>query len=226
VLHDLREGFVYAFHFPPIRAILLLVGLVSLAGASLSTLMPVFVTKVLGSGAELLGSLMAASGLGALTAALYLASRSTILGLGPRMALAAGAFGAALIALSGVAHFWGALAVCFAAGFALMALTTASNTVLQTIVAEDKRGRVMSLYAMAFLGAMPLGSLLAGALADAIGVQTTLRLAGLGCLAPALWFGLQLPHIRRFIRPVYEEKGILPLRRSQPAAAGVKLASP
>jgi MFS family permease len=226
VLHELREGLVYAFGFPPIRAILLLVALVSLGSASLTTLMPVFVTNVLEGGPELLGTLMAASGLGALTAALYLASRSTIRGLGPRMTLAGGALGAALIALAAVEQSWAALPLCFAAGFSLMALTTASNTILQTIVEEDKRGRVMSLYAMALLGAMPLGSLLAGGLADAIGMETTLALAGLCCVAAALWFGLQLPQFRRFIRPVYEEKGILPLRRRQPAAAGVKVASP
>jgi len=210
VLHELREGMVYAFHFPPIRAILMLVAVISLAAASFTVLLPVLVTKVLGGGAAALGNLMAASGLGALAAALYLASRSTILGLGPRIALAGGALGGALFALASVQYVLPALAVAFAAGFALMALTTACNTVLQTIVDEDKRGRVMSLYAMAFLGAMPLGSLLAGSLADAIGMQATLRLGGLSCLAAAGWFAAQLPQLRPLIRPVYQQKGILP----------------
>jgi MFS family permease len=210
VLHELREGMVYAFHFPPIRVILTLVAIISLAGASFSVLLPVLVTKALGGGAAGLGNLMAASGLGALTAALYLASRSTVRGLGPRIALAGAALGGALLALASVQHFVPALAVAFTAGFALMALTTACNTVLQTIVEEDKRGRVMSLYAMAFLGAMPLGSLLAGSLADAIGMPSTLRLGGLACLGAAGWFAAQLPQLRRLIRPVYQQKGVLP----------------
>src|SRR5262249_49923732 len=151
--------------FPPIRSILLLVAVISLSASAFTLLMPVFVDRVLAGDATWLGNLMAASGLGALTAALYMASRSTVVGLGKHVIpVAAGGLGVALIAFGSIRQPLPALVVSFVAGFSLMALTTASNTVLQTIVDEDKRGRVMSLYAMAFLGAMPLGSLLAGSL--------------------------------------------------------------
>jgi MFS family permease len=221
VLHELREGLAYAFRFPPIRSILILVAVISLAGSAFTLLLPVFVDKVLGGPATWLGILMAASGLGALAAALYLASRSTVVGLGKHVIpIVAGTLGLALIAFAWSREPVSALAISFVAGFALMTLTTASNTVLQTIVDEDKRGRVMSLYAMAFLGAMPLGSLLSGTLANALGLVVTLRLAGFCCLAGTLWFLTQLPLVRRHVRPLYERKGILPPRLEAPLVHG------
>jgi MFS family permease len=211
LLRELASGFAYAFGFPPIRSLLLLLALTSLMGAPFTVLMPVFVTKSLHGEAGTLGVLMAAFGVGALTGAVYLASRTTVLGLGPRITLACASLGLSLIAFSFTDNLWLALGVAYAAGLSMMVQMTASNTVLQTIVEDDKRGRVMSLYTMALMGVMPLGSLLAGSVAGYYGTLVTLRLGGVGCLAGAVWFAVKLPALRRLVRPLYALKGILPM---------------
>lgn len=209
-VHGLGEGIRYAFGFTPIRDILLLLSLVSLTGMSYTVLLPIFAREVLKGGADTLGWLTAAAGLGALTSAVALAARKTVLGLGRWIAVAPGLFGVALIAFSFSVNLWLSMTFLLVAGFALMAGLAASNTILQTIVDEDKRGRVMSFYAMAFMGVAPLGSLVAGTLADRIGAEVVVRIAGGVCIVGSIIFALRLPHVRAAIRPIYRNLGILP----------------
>jgi MFS family permease len=189
----LRDGFRYVNGFAPIRTLLLLLALSSMAGASYTVLLPEFTVRRLGGDAHTLGFLMAAPGLGALTGALFLASRKSVLGLDRWILLALTLLGLGLLTLAGVADFTLALLVLFAVGLGMMVQLAASNTLLQTIVAEDKRGRVMSFYTMAFLGMTPLGSLLTGVLAAWVGPPITFLVNGLLCLAGAALFGLSLP---------------------------------
>jgi MFS family permease len=210
MLRQLREGFAYAARFAPIRNVLLLLALVSLVGMPYTVLMPVFADDVLHGGPNTLGMLMAASGVGALVGALFLAARKSVLGLGTLIPLTAAAFGVGLIAFSFSGVLWLSLALMVVTGLGFMVQMAASNTVLQTIVDEDKRGRVMSFYTMAFMGTAPFGSLLAGSVADRIGAPHTLMFGGIGCIAGALWFALSLPALRRDVRPIYERIGILP----------------
>ena len=210
VFQQLREGWSYATRFAPIRNVLLLLALVSLVGMPYTVLMPVFANDVLHGGPNTLGLLMAASGVGALVGALFLAARKTVLGLGKFIPLMAGAFGAGLIAFSFTRVLWLSLALMVVTGLGFMVQMAVSNTVLQTIVDEDKRGRVMSFYTMAFMGTAPFGSLLAGSVADRIGTPHTLLCGGIGCILGALWFATTLSDLRRDVRPIYERIGILP----------------
>jgi MFS family permease len=209
-LQGLREGIVYAFGFRPIRALLLLLALVSLMGLSYTVLLPIFADSIIGGGATTLGLLSAASGVGALVAAVYLAMRRTIVGLGRWIAAAPAVFGVALIGFSLAGGLALALPMLFLCGAAMMIQMASSNTILQTIVEEDKRGRVMSFYTMAFMGMAPLGSLLAGGLGDGIGVQNMVRVAGVSCIVGSLLFTLALPALREKVRPIYRRMGILP----------------
>jgi MFS family permease len=220
VLQELNEGWTYVLQSVPIRSILLLLALVSLVGMPYMVLMPIFAGTVLHGGPRALGFLMAASGVGALTGAVSLATRKTVLGLGRVIPLSAGIFGAALIGFSLSRVFWLSLILMLPAGFGMMRHMAASNTILQTIVAEDKRGRVMAFYSMAFLGMAPFGSLLAGSLAARIGAPETLVFGGALCVAAACWFARQLPRLRSVVRPIYVELGILP-----ELAAGIQSAS-
>jgi MFS family permease len=210
VLRTLREGFRYAFGFPPIRAILLLLALLSLLGMPYVVLMPVFATDVLHGGPKMLGFLVSAAGLGALAAALYLASRPSVRGLGRLIVICATLFGAGLIAFSLSRSHWASGLILLVTGFGLMASTASSNTILQTVVDDDKRGRVMALYTMAFMGMAPFGGLLAGALAARIGAPHTVLLGGLAVLATAFWFARQLPAMREHVVPIYRRLGIIP----------------
>jgi MFS family permease len=226
LLHELREGFAYAFGFAPIRSILLLLALTSLVGMSYSVLLPVFAKEILHGGAKTLGFLSASAGVGALTGALYLASRRSVLGLGKWIMLAPALLGLGLIVFSFAEELWQALPPLFVVGFAMMVQMASSNTILQTIVEEGKRGRVMSFYTMAFLGMAPLGSLLAGSLADVIGTTATLKLGGLTCAVGSLVFATQLPHLRALVRPIYVRMGILPEVASGLQAAAQLTAPP
>jgi len=210
IFQQLREGWTYATRFAPIRDVLLLLALVSLVGMPSPVLMPVFANDVLHGGPSTLGWLMAASGVGALVGALLLAARKSVLGLGKYIPLTAAAFGAGLVAFSFTRVLWPALVLMIVTGFGFMVQMAASNTVLQTIVDEDKRGRVMSFYTMAFMGTAPFGSLLAGSVADKIGAPHTLLFGGIGCVLGALWFATTLPRLRRDITPIYVKIGILP----------------
>jgi MFS family permease len=209
IIHQLREGLSYAFGFKPIRSILLLMTLVSLMGMSYVIMMPVFAREVLHGDADTYGFLMAASGLGALFSTVYLASRTTVLGLGRLIAWATIIFGTGLILFSFSATVPVALLILCMTGFGSMALVASSNTILQTIVDDDKRGRIMSLFTMSFIGMSPFGSLIAGAITNDLGVKATLQIGGFCCLAGGLLFFLILPKIRLHIRPIYIQKGII-----------------
>ncbi|HVX13883.1 MAG TPA: MFS transporter [Pirellulales bacterium] len=210
VLAGLKEGLGYAFRFPPIRAILSLVALVGFSVIPVSVLLPIFATQSFGGGANTLGLLTAAQGVGSLVGALYLASRRTVLGLGKRIAAAAVIVGIGILGFSWACDFWTGAAMLLLTGFGIMVQMAACNTILQTIVDEDKRGRVMSLHAMAFMGTAPLGSLAAGALADRIGSPATVRIGGAACVLGGLLFLRQLTQLREHIRPIYVRAGILP----------------
>jgi MFS family permease len=211
VLQELVEGWRYVSGFVPIRSILLLLALVSLVGMPYTVLMPLFAARVLHGGPHTLGFLMGAAGVGALISATWLAARKTVLGLGRVIPRVSALFGAALIAFSFSRWLWLSLLMMVATGFGMMQEMAASNTVLQTIVDEDKRGRVMSFYSMAIMGMTPFGSLFAGILAARIGAPATLAIGGACCIAGAAWFLSKLPEIRRHIRPIYSRLGILPV---------------
>ncbi|BCS54401.1 MFS transporter [Geobacter sp. SVR] len=210
ILHELREGVAYAAKFGPIRSILLLVALISLMGMPYAVLVPVFAKDILHGGAHTFGFLMTAAGCGALSGTLFLALRDSVLGLGRVIVKATVCFaaGIAIFALSD--NFPLSLAALALAGFGAMTVVASCNTILQTILEEDKRGRVMSLFTMAFVGMAPLGSLAAGSLAGIIGPRYTLLIGGGGCLAGAAMFVRQLPGIREKVRPIYRRMGIIP----------------
>jgi MFS family permease len=206
----LEEGFTYVTRFSPVRSILLLVALVSLAGAPYAVLMPVFATDVLHGDSHTLGFLVGSIGVGALCGALLLASRRTVRGLGNLIVAAVAGFGTALVAFSFSRSVGLSLVLVFFTGLGLMVQMAASNTILQTLVDDDKRGRVMSFYAASFMGTMPIGSLIAGGLAGTIGAPRTLCLGGVFCLLGAVAFARALPGIRKEIRPIYVRLGIIP----------------
>ncbi len=210
VITNFQEGFRYAFGFSPIRSILLLIALVSVVGMPFSILMPVFARDILQGGPSTLGFLMSAVGSGALAGALSLASRQTVVGLGRRIPISAALFGAGLILFSLSRIVWLSGALLFIAGFGMMVQMAASNTILQTIVDDDKRGRVMSFYTSSFMGMAPFGSLLAGSFATTLGAPNTLLLSGTTCIIGAAVFALKLPSFRRNVRPIYARLGIIP----------------
>jgi MFS family permease len=206
----LAEGFRYAFGFAPIRTLLLLLALVSFMGMPYSTLLPIFAADILNGGPYAYGFLSGASGVGALAGALFLASRPSVLGLGRVIVVATFLFGSGLIGFALSRWLWLSLLLMLLTGFGMMVQMAASNTILQTIVEEDKRGRVMSFYSMAFLGMAPLGSLFAGVLASAIGAPQTVLVGGVACLLGMAAFALMLPRLRTLMRPIYARLGILP----------------
>jgi MFS family permease len=210
VLSELQEGWDYVCGFRPIWSILLLLALVSLVGMPYTTLMPIFAGKILHGGPHTLGFLMAASGVGALIGAVTLAARRSVLGLGRVIPMTAGTFGAALIIFAASRQIWLSMLLLVGTGFSFMQQMASSNTILQTIVEHKKRGRVMSFYSMAFQGVAPFGSLIAGATASRIGAPHTLMIGGAICICGAALFALQLPTLRKLIRPIYVRMGIIP----------------
>ena len=209
VWQRLIEGFSYAFGFPPIRAILLLLALFSFMGMPYTILIPIFAKNILQGSAETLGFLMTAVGVGALVGGVYLSSRFTVIGLGKIIAIAPAIFGTALVIFSQSRILWLSLFMMFLVGFGGILQIASSNTILQTIVEDDKRGRLMSLYTMSFLGILPFGNLASGALADKIGAPDTLMIGGFCCILGSLVFSKQLPKLRRLIRPIYAQIGLL-----------------
>lgn len=195
--------------FPPIRAILLLSALVSLMGLQNTILVPVIAEQVLKGGAESLGFLMAASGVGALTGGIYLTTRQTILGIGKLIAFAPAILGIGLIAFSLSRFLPLSLFTMLFVGLGTILQIAASNTFLQTIVEDDKRGRLMSLYTMSFLGMIPVGNLLGGFLASYIGAPNTLIIDGIVCILWSIIFSRELPALRKIMLPIYEQKGIV-----------------
>jgi MFS family permease len=210
MLVQLREGWTYVSGSSAIRTILLLFALVSLMGWPFTVLMPIFALDVLHGGAHTQGFLMGAVGVGALISAISLAVRKTVLGLGRMVPISTAAFGFGLIGFGLSRYFWLSLVLMLVCGFGMMQQMAASNTIIQTVVEDSKRGRVMSFYTVAFVGMAPFGSLLAGALAHAIGAPYTVIFSGACCLAGAGWFAARLPGIRDWIRPIYRDLGILP----------------
>jgi MFS family permease len=206
---ELAVGFRYVTRFVPVRSSLLLLSLVSIMGMPYTVLMPAISANVLHGGAHTLGFLMTASGAGALGGALYLASRRSVLGLGRAMAVASTTFGVGLAAFSLSRSLWLSLLVLPVVGAGMMVTMAATNTIIQTVVEEHLRGRVMAFYTMAFLGTAPIGSLVAGVAADRIGPQRTILFGGLACIAAGSWFALHLPRLRELVRPIYVERGIL-----------------
>ena len=210
IIEHLLEGWRYVLGFRPIRSLMLQLAWLCLVAMPFSVLMPVFANDILGGGPHTLGFLMGASGLGALSGALWLTTRKSVVGLGRVILVNTIVFGAGLIGFA--LSKWLALSLVFMtiAGFGMMAQMASTNTVIQTIVDESKRGRVMSFYTMSFLGTAPFGSLLAGWLSTRIGAPHTVLLSGVLCIATAAWFARELPPIRALVRPIYMRMGILP----------------
>jgi MFS family permease len=220
IITQLKEGFRYTFGFAPIKHLLILLSISSLMGMSYSVLMPVFAKEILHGGSHTYGFLMGAAGLGALTGALFLASRKSVLKLGRIVPLSALTFGAGLIGLSFSRFFPLSLLLMIFVGLGMMMQAAASNTILQTITDDDKRGRVMSFYTMAIMGTAPFGSLMAGALAKIIGTPWTIFFGGFSSIIGALFFMRKLPELRKIVRPVYIKLGIIP-----EVAEGIQIAS-
>lgn len=210
VLKALKEGFSYTFGFTPIKSIILLLGLISLIGMPYTVLMPVFAKEILHGGSHTFGFLMGASGTGALIGAIYLASRRSVLDLEKIIPLSAGMFGFGLVTFSLSRLFLLSLILMVVTGLGMMLQMASSNTIIQTIVDDDKRGRVMSIYAMAFMGTAPLGSFLAGSMANFWGAPNTLIIGGMLCILGAFMFASKLTELRKMVRPIYVRLGIIP----------------
>jgi MFS family permease len=203
MLRDFKEGFSYTFGFAPIKYIILLLAVVSLMGSSYQVLMPVFAKEVLHGGSNTFGFLMGAAGIGALAGAFYLAARETIMKLGRLIPAATALLGAGMIILSFSKTFVISMVLLVIIGLGMMLHTAASNTILQTVTDDDKRGRVMSFYTMAIMGTAPFGSLLAGYLAKVIGTPATIFSGGLISLLGALFFLKKLPELKKALRQGY-----------------------
>ena len=199
VLKEFKDGFSYTFGFVPIRYTILLMALVSLMGMPYTVLMPVFAKEILHGGSHTFGFLIGASGLGALTGALYLASRRNAASIVKIIPVAAIIFGTGLIMFSFSRFFILSLLLMVFTGLGMMLQMASSNTLLQTIVHDDMRGRVMSFYTMAFMGTAPFGSLLAGTAAKIIGVPNTILIGGISCIVGAFIFIRKFPEIRKYM---------------------------
>src|SRR4051812_41760437 len=195
-LEAVREGFSFVRHTPPILALLMLLGLISLVAMPYSVLMPIFAEEILHSGARGLGMLMGATGMGALIAALSLASRTGVKGLGTWVSRASLFFGFTLMGFAYSRYFWLSIAILVCLGFTMMMQMTASNTLIQSMVPDRLRGRVMSVYSMMFMGMAPFGALLAGVLAQRLGAPATVAAGGAACIVGAAVFRLRLPALR------------------------------
>jgi MFS family permease len=204
--------------------VLLLLAAVNLLGVPSTVLLPIIAGDVLHGGAHTLGFLTAAIGVGALCGALYMASRRSVLGLGRLILAAVSVFSVSLMVLALCRTEWLAVPVLMATGLGMMIHMASSNTLVQTLVDPGKRGRVMSFYAVAFMGTYPLGSLLVGAVASRIGAPWTVCLSGLASLAAALLYARALPALRAEVWPIYRQMGVLTpeAARVAPAGEGVK----
>jgi MFS family permease len=207
-LEHIIEGFRFVRHTAPIRAILLLLGLISLVAMPYTVLMPVFADRILHGGARGLGILMGATGVGALLAALALATRRGVYGLGRWIAFSCAGFGVSLVLFSFSRNFWLSTALLLPVGFCMMLETSSSNTLIQAMVPDHLRGRVMAVYSMMFMGMAPFGALLGGALADRIGAPLTVAMGGIACIGGAILFGLQLPKIRVEARQLIVQQAV------------------
>ena len=202
------EGFRFVIRTAPIRALLLLLGIVSFAGMPYAVLMPIFAESILHGGARGLGMLMGASGLGALAGTLTLATRSGVRGLGRWVLSGAAAFGVALVLFSLSRHFWLSALLLVPAGAAMMVQMASSNTLIQAMVPDALRGRVMAVYSMMFMGMAPFGSLFAGTVAERIGAPKTIAIGGLMCIGAAAVFAQRLPALRVEARQLIVAQGL------------------
>jgi MFS family permease len=205
MLGQMREGWDYVRLFRPIRTILLLFSLISLMAYPYAVLLPIFAGQVLHGGPATLGWLTGAAGLGALGSAVSLAVRKSVVGLTRMLQIATAMLGGALILFGLSRILWLSLVLMVFVGFGMIQGASVSNTIVQSLVPEDKRARVMSYYTTAFFGAAPFGSLLAGALAHRIGAPHTVIVTGAFCVAGSLWFTFELPKINALMRPIYQE---------------------
>jgi predicted MFS family arabinose efflux permease len=205
----MKDGISYAWGLPPIKYIILLLALSALVAMPYPVLMPVFVKEVLQGGPNTLGFIMSAAGVGALAGAIYLASRQNVLGLEKIIVISTCSFAAGLVLLSFANTLWVAMACMALTGFGMVVQLAASNTVLQTIADDDKRGRVMSFFIMSFMGMAPIGSLLFGAMASIIGIATTLLVGGLVCLTGGLLFAWRFSSVKGMVHRAYVKKGII-----------------
>lgn len=226
VLASLRAGFRYGFGFLPIRVVLNLVAAAALFGVPFTVLLPVLAVETLHGDARTLGFLMSATGVGALSGALYLAARTSVRGLSKVIAFSATLFGAALVVLGLSGTLWLSLITLAVAGFGMMVLMAASNTFLQTVADEDKRGRVVSMYTMSYIGMAPFGSLLAGAIAQRIAAPFTIAVGGVTVMIASGLFARHIPQFRELVRPIYRELGIIPEVASGIQAATQLTSSP
>jgi MFS family permease len=220
IYKELKEGFSYTFGYPPIKHLIILLSVVSLMGMSYTVLMPVYAKEILHGESHTYGFLMGAAGFGALLGALFLASRESVIKLGRIVPVSTLVFGIGIIALSFSRYFSVSLLLMIFIGLGMMMQTAATNTILQTIIEDDKRGRVMSFYSMAVMGTAPFGSLMAGSLAKVIGTPATIFIGGLASVIGALFFLRRLPQLKKIVRPVYVKLGIIP-----EVAAGLQAAS-
>jgi MFS family permease len=211
VLTELRHGFEYVRGSLPIRTALIVLAIVSTMAMPYSVLMPAFVAESLHAGPETLGLLMTASGAGALAGGIYLASRKTVVGLGRVVMFATVSFGAGLVAFSFAPTKWLAVTALLIVGGGFVIQMAATNTVLQTLVDDKLRGRVMAFYTMAFFGTAPIGSLVGGVAAARFGARATIAVSGLACIAAGSWLATRLSALRAIVRPIYIERGILPV---------------
>ncbi len=210
IIEELKEGFNYSFKFQPIRVLIFLLAIVSLVSSSLTLLAPIFAKEYLQGGASIYGFLIGAYGAGALFGAIYLLNKKNILGLGKIIVFAVASFGLGIILFGFSRIVYISVPIMLFSGTGMMLHIASTNTLLQTIAEENKRGRVMSFYGMAFRGMSPFGSLIAGSLGSFIGAPTTLILSGSVCLIGALIFKMKLPELRKQIKPIYQNLGILP----------------
>ncbi len=208
-LEGIKEGYRYAFGFLPIRYCIMLLALMNLIGMQYATLMPVFAKDVLHGGAHTLGFLVSASGAGALVSALYLASRKNVLGLERLASVALGLFGCSNLVFALSRSVTLSLGVMVLSGIGMMVVLIGCNTIMQTVVEEDKRGRVMSFHAMATLGTMPFGSLMAGTLAAHLGASRAVLISATCCIIGAVVFAKKVPELRAATRPIYISHGII-----------------
>ncbi|MDP4224195.1 MAG: MFS transporter [Bacteroidota bacterium] len=210
IFREMKEGFSYVLGFQPIKHLLILLAVVSLMGANYQVLVPVFAKEILHGGSSTFGFLMGAAGFGALLGAGFLASRETVIKLGRLIPAAAGLSGIGLVSLCFTNSYLFSIVLMVVVGLGLMLHTASSNTILQTITDDDKRGRVMSFYTIAIMGTAPFGSLIAGSMAKTIGTPYTLLVGGLSCIMGAYFFYRKLPVLKKIVRPVYVKMGLIP----------------
>jgi MFS family permease len=203
------EGFHYTFRSMPIRTLIIMLAILSMAGLSYIVLLPAYAKENMHGGSDTLGYLMSAMGAGALTAALYMASRKSVLGLAKLITAAVIVLGVSITLASFSSRIGFSLIILFFGGMAMILSLSSINTMLQTIADEDKRGRVMSFYAMALMGTGPIGNLISGSVASGIGLSWTLAIYGVLTVIAGIWFGIVRRSMRRYVRPIYITKGIL-----------------